>query len=71
MYGFKHKTLFIKQRPRTDKSLHYSASATNGWYTEIGFGVANLMDVGYLRMGFRMSNFVNNNNSFLAFDMGL
>ncbi|MCX6161069.1 MAG: DUF5686 family protein [Ignavibacteriae bacterium] len=60
----------VRQQTR-DYSSVKDFGVTKGWYTEIGFGIANLMDVGYLRMGFRLSNFVNNNNTFLSFDMGL
>lgn len=45
--------------------------STVGFFTEIGFGLTRILEVGTLRYSWRLNNFKEGSNSFLFFDVGI
>jgi len=44
---------------------------TVGFFTEVGFGLTRILEVGTLRYSWRLNNFKEGSNSFLFFDVGI
>ena len=52
-------------------SSNNNYKSTAGIYTEIGFGLTRILEVGTLRYAWRLNNFKEGSDTFLFFDVGI
>jgi hypothetical protein len=52
-------------------SADKSFKSTVGFFTEVGFGLTRILEIGTLRYSIRLNNFKPGSDSFLFFDVGI
>ena len=63
------KTWISEENRRLSSNNNYKSTA--GIFTEIGFGLTRILEVGTLRYAWRLNNFKEGSDTFLFFDVGI